>query len=220
MYIIIVGGGQIGYHLSKALVADGHEVLVIEKNAAVSQLLSDELGSDMVLHGDGCEVVILAEAGTSRADILVAVTGEDEDNLVACQIAKNKFAVPRTIARVINPRYEALFQKLGIDVTVSSTSILLGYIEHEIPSHPLLHLMDIHDRGLEVVEVTIPSESRLPGKKIRDISLPSETVLSLIIRKSQKPIIPDAETVLEAEDQVIAITPVGSEATLRILLTE
>jgi len=215
VYIIIVGGGQIGYHLSKALIADGHEILVIEKNAAVSQSLSDELGSDIVLHGDGCEVVILAEAGTSRADILVAVTGEDEDNLVACQIAKNKFAVPRTIARVTNPRYEALFRKLGIDVTVSSTSILLEYIEHEIPSHPLLHLMDIHDRGLEVIEVTIPPEARWAGKKIRDIGLPAETVISLIIRKLQKPIIPDAETILEAEDQVIAITPVGSEAKLR-----
>jgi trk system potassium uptake protein TrkA len=215
-----VGGGQIGYQLGKALIADGHEILVIEKNVAVSQSLSDELGSDIVLHGDGCEVVILAEAGTSRADILVAVTGEDEDNLVACQIAKNKFAVPRTIARVTNPRYEALFRKLGIDVTVSSTSILLEYIEHEIPSHPLLHLMDIHDRGLEIIEVTIPAESRWAGKKIRDINLPAGTVLSLIIRKLRNPIIPDAETVLEAEDQVIAVTPVGAEDELRILLAE
>jgi trk system potassium uptake protein TrkA len=220
MYIIVVGGGQVGYHLAKALLVDGHEVLVIEKNAAVSQSISNELGGSIVIHGDGCEATILAEAGTSRADMFVAVTGDDEDNLVACQVAKHKFAVPRTIARVRNPRSEILFRKLGVDVTVSSTSIILEHIEHEMPSHPLLHLMVIRDRGLEIVEVTMPADSRCVGKKIKDINMPAETVLSLIIRKQQKPIIPSPDTVIEAEDQIVAVTPADSESDLRAALTE
>jgi trk system potassium uptake protein TrkA len=215
MYIIVVGGGQVGYHLAKALLVDGHEVLVIEKNAAVSQSISNELGGSIVIHGDGCEATILAEAGTSRADMFVAVTG-----LVACQVAKHKFAVPRTIARVRNPRSEILFRKLGVDVTVSSTSIILEHIEHEMPSHPLLHLMVIRDRGLEIVEVTMPADSRCVGKKIKDINMPAETVLSLIIRKQQKPIIPSPDTVIEAEDQIVAVTPADSESDLRAALVE
>jgi trk system potassium uptake protein TrkA len=220
MYIIVVGGGQVGYHLAKALLVDGHEVLVIEKNAAASQSLSNELGGSIVLHGDGCEATTLADAGTSRADMFVAVTGDDEDNLVACQVAKHKFAVPRTIARVRNPRSEILFRKLGVDVTVSSTSIILEHIEHEMPSHPLLHLMAIRDRGLEIVEVTIPADSRCVGKKVQDISMPAEAVLSLIIRRLQKPIIPGPDTVIEAEDQIVAVTPADSESDLRAALTE
>ncbi len=219
MYIIVVGGGQVGYHLAKELITGGHEVLVIEKNAAVSHSIGNELGGSMVLHGDGCEAMILAEAGTSRADMFVAVTGDDEDNLVACQIARHKFAVPRTIARVRNPRNEELFRKLGVDVTVSSTSIILEHIEYEIPSHPLMHLMSIRDRGLEIMGMTVPAESRWVGKKVKDINLPAETVLSLIIRKQQKPLIPGPDTVLEAEDQVVAVTPSGSESALRAALT-
>ena len=219
MYIIVIGGGQVGYQLTKALLAEGHEVLVIEKNAGVSQSIANELGTSVVLHGDGCEVSVLNEAGTSRADMMLAVTGDDEDNLVACQVAKHKFSVARTLARVRNPRHEALFRKLGVDVTVSSTSLILEHIEHEVPSHPLMHLMLIHDRGLEIVEVRVPASSKSVGHKVKDLSVPPDTVLSLIIRKARKPIIPSPETVIEAEDQVVAVTPPASETDLRNVLT-
>jgi trk system potassium uptake protein TrkA len=218
MYIIIVGGGQVGYHLTRALLAEGHEVLVIEKNASVSQGIANELGSSVVLHGDGCEVSVLTEAGTSRADMLLAVTGDDEDNLVACQVAKYKFTVGRTLARVRNPRHESLFRKLGVDVTVSSTSIILEHIEHEVPSHPLMHLMLIRDRGLEIVEVTVPAGSKSVGQAIKDLTIPPDTVLSLIIRKAQNPIIPTPDTVIEAGDQVVAVTPPASETDFRSAL--
>ena len=218
MYIIIIGGGQLGYHLTRALLAESHEVLLIEKDAATSQKLIDELGS-VALRGDGCEASVLARAGTSRADMLAAVTGDDEDNLVACQVAKHKFAVPRTIARVRNPRNESLFRKLGVDVTVSSTNLILEHIEHEMPSHPLMHLMLMRDRGLEVVEVTIPSGSNSVGKKIKDLTLPPETVLSLIVRPGQKPVIPGPDTVIAADDEVIAISPADAEESLRSVLT-
>src|ERR1039458_2597468 len=136
MYIIVIGGGKVGYHLAKALLTEGHEILVIEKDQSRIDYICNELGS-ICLNGDGCEAAVLSEAGTERADMLIAVTGDDEDNLVACQVAKHKFKVPRTIARIKNPRHEKLFKTLGIDVTVSATNIILENIETEVPTHPL-----------------------------------------------------------------------------------
>jgi trk system potassium uptake protein TrkA len=217
MYIIVVGGGRVGYYLTKALLNEGHEVLMIEKNATVSKIIADELGS-VCLHGDGCEAATLDGAGTARADMLIAVTGDDEDNLVACQVAKYKFNVPRTIARVRNPQHEPIFKKLGIDVTVSSTNIILEHIEHEVPSHPLMHLLTISEQGLEVVEIKIPAGSASVGKTIKELSLPPESILSLIIRKERKPIVPTSSTILKAEDQIVAITPPESEEALRTAL--
>ena len=217
MYIIVVGGGRIGYYLAKALLDEGHEVLVVEKNATICENINDELGS-VCFRGDGCEAATLAEIGTGRADMLIAVTGDDEDNLVACQVAKHKFNVPRTIARIRNPRNEILFKKLGVDVTVSSTNIILEHIEEEVPTHPLTHLLEIRDKGLEIVEVKIPPESTAVGKPVKELSLPPGSVLSLIIRKARKPIVPAANTILQAEDQIIAVTPPESEEALRTAL--
>ncbi len=217
MYIIIIGGGKVGYHLAKALLDEGHEILAIEKDADKVELICSELGS-VCVRGDGCETTTLDEAGTSRADMLIAVTGDDEDNLVACQVAKHKFNVPRTIARISNPKNEAIFKKLGIDATVSSTNVILEYIEQEVPTHPLTHLLEIRDEGLEIVEVKIPPESAAVGKAIKELPLPPESVLSLLIRKQEKPRIPTGNTVLRAEDQIIAVTPPESEQALRAAL--
>tara|TARA_B100001971_G_C18175995_1_gene529951 strand:- start:542 stop:1204 length:663 start_codon:yes stop_codon:yes gene_type:complete len=217
MYIIVVGGGRVGYYLTKALLDEGHEVLIIERSATVSKTIVDELDS-VCLHGDGCEAATLDGVGTARADMLIAVTGDDEDNLVACQVAKHKFNVPRTIARVRNPRNEVIFKKLGVDVTVSSTNIILEHIEHEVPSHPLMHLLTINERGLEIVEVKIPAGSASVGKTIEELSLPPESILSLIIRKDQKPTIPATNTVLKAEDHIVAVTAPESEEALRTAL--
>jgi trk system potassium uptake protein TrkA len=217
MYVIVVGGGRLGYYLTKALLDEGHEVLIIEKVAAICEAINSELGS-VCLHGDGCETTTLAQAGTSRADMMVAVTGDDEDNLVACQVAKYKFKVPRTIARVRNPKNESTFKKLGVDVAVSTTSIILEHIEHEVPSHPLMHLLAIEDKGLEVVEIKVPPDSPTVGKQIRQLALPPESILSLIIRKERKPIVPTPSTVLRAADQIIAVTHPESEDALRAAL--
>ncbi len=170
------------------------------------------------IRGDGCEASTLAGVGTSRADMLIAVTGDDEDNLVACQVAKHKFNVPRTIARIRNPKNETIFKKLGIDVTVSSTNIILEHLKEEVPTHPLTHLLTIRDKGLEVVEIKIPPESITIGKTIKELSLPPGSTLSLIIRKEHKPIIPKSNTILQAEDQIIAVTTPESEETLRATL--
>lgn len=217
MYIIVVGGGRVGYYLTRALLAEGHEALIIEIEPRVCQGIIDELGS-VCLRGDGCEVATLIEAGTERADMLIAVTGDDEDNLVACQVAKQRFKVPRTIARIKNPQHEVLFKKLGVDVTVSATNIILENIETEVPTHPMTHLMTLGDRGLEIVDVKIPSGSATIGKSTKTLSLPPGSVLSLVIRRGSKPFVPDENTVIQAGDQIIAVTPPESEESLRIAL--
>jgi trk system potassium uptake protein len=217
MYIIIVGGGKIGYHLAKALLAEGHELLVIEKKRERTDFICGELGSICLL-GDGCETSTLDEAGTGRADMLIAVTGDDEDNLVSCQVAKHKFNVPRTIARSSNPKNEALFTKLGVDVTVSSTNVIMENIEQEVPTHVLNRLMTFRDRGLELVEMKIPTGSKNNGQPIKNIDLPPGCIVALIIRRNQKPQTPTPDTVLQPGDQIIALTPADQETTLKNLL--
>jgi len=217
MYIVVIGGGRLGYYLTKAILEEGHEVLIIEKDATICENIVAELGS-ICIRGDGCEVSTLTEVGTNRADMLIAVTGDDEDNLVTCQIAKHKFNVPRTIARVRNPQNEAVFRKLGVDVTVSSTNIILERIAEEVPTYPLTHLLSITDKGVEIVEIKIPPEATTVGKTIKELSIPPKSTLSLIIRKEQKPFIPKSTTILEAEDQIIAVTTPDSEEKLRATL--
>src|SRR5829696_3612540 len=140
MYIIVAGGGKVGYYLTKTLVNEGYEILLIEKSAKKVAVYAERFGS-VVMEGDAAELSTLEAAGAARADVVVAVTGDDEDNLVICQTAKRLFNVPRTIARVNNPKNEEIFRRLGIDVTVSSTNIILSIIEQEIPERGLVHLM-------------------------------------------------------------------------------
>ncbi len=217
MYIIIVGGGRVGYYLTKALLDEGHEVLVMEKKANVCDTIVEEMGS-ICIRGDGCEASTLADVGTGRADMFIAVTGDDEDNLVACQVAKHKFNVPRTIARIRNPANEIIFKKLGIDVTVSSTNIILEQIEEVVPTHPLTHLLTFEDKGLEIIEVKIPPESTTIGKPIKELPLPKGSQLALICPEKGKHHIPTPSAVLQAGDRVIAITPLESETALRAAL--
>jgi trk system potassium uptake protein TrkA len=217
MYFIIVGGGRLGYHLLKALLNEGHEVLVLEKDARICKTITDELGS-VCFRGDGCEAATLAEVGTGRADMLVAVTGDDEDNLVACQVAKHKHNVPRTIARIRNPQNAAFFKKLGVDVTVSSTDLILEAIEREVPTHSVTQLLTIEDKGLVLVDVKITPNSSTVGKTIKDLVLPKEAKLALIIPGQGSAHVPSPGTVLLAGDQIIAVTTAESKDALRTAL--
>ena len=214
MYIVIVGGGSVGYYLCKELLKEGHEVLVLEKNANRCGRFGEELGN-VCVRGDGCEVSTLADAGVSRADVFIATTNEDEDNLVACQVAKHRFAVPRTISRVSNPKNELIFKKLGIDCTIVVTNIILKHIEEEIPSHALVHLLTMGDEGTEILEVKIDEKSRAVGKAIKDLNIPWDSVLTLLMRNGQQPRVPTVDTVIKANDRIVAMTTVDSEETLR-----
>src|SRR5438270_12589980 len=171
MYIIVGGGGDVGYYLTKSLLSQGHEVLLLEKGAIRYQALSEELGQ-AVVRGDACEAKTMEEVGVTRADVVIAVTGDDEDNLVICQMAKKRFKVGRTIARLNNPKHTEIFQKLGIDITVSPTRAILSLIEAELPSSRSVPLMTLKSAGLEIIEVRIPAESQIGGQLLRDINLP------------------------------------------------
>lgn len=217
MYIIVIGGGRVGYYLLKGLLNEGHEVLVLEKDARICRTIIEELGS-VCYRGDGCEAATLAEVGAGRADMLVAVTGDDEDNLISCQVAKHKYNVPRTIARIRNPKNAVLFKKLGIDVTVSTTDIIIELIERELPTHPLTHLLTIEEKGLVLVDVRISSEATTVGKAVKELSLPKESKLALVIPREGSAHVPAANTVLQAGDQIIAVTSPGSEEELRTAL--
>jgi trk system potassium uptake protein TrkA len=213
MYMIIGGGGDIGYYLTKSLLNQGHEVLLLEKGLARYQALNEELGP-AVVRGDACEARTMEEVGASRADVIIAVTGDDEDNLVICQMAKKRYKVGRTIARVNNPKHAEIFQKLGIDLTVSPTKAILALIEVELPSSRFIPLMTLKNAGLEIIEMRIPAESPIVGKMLRDINLPRSSNLALIIRDQQY-IIPSAETKIYANDELFALVNREGEEELR-----
>ncbi len=217
MYIIVVGGGKVGYYLAKTLLNDGHEVLIIERDKRKCDMISAELGS-VVQRGDGTDSTVMEEAGMSRAELTVAVTGDDEDNLMICQMAKKKFDVKRTIARINNPKNERIFKLLGIDHTVSVTDLILAQIEREIPAHSLVHLLTLRDVGTSFVEAVVPLDSPVVGKSIRQLSVPDDCVIPLIIRDG-KGIVPHGDTILSAGDEVVAVTTIEHEDVLNRLFS-
>ena len=213
MYTVIVGGGKVGYYLAKALVYEGHEVLVLEKDADRSKIINEELGA-ITIRGNGCELNVLEEAGVSRADVLVAATGDDEINLIACQIAKTRFNVPRTIARINNPKNEAIFKKLGVDATVSTTDAILTRIQEELPAESLVHLASMRGVGVEIIELKVHADSPSVRKNLRELSLPDDAVIALLIRKGESKV-PSAGTVLEPDDELVIATALRSEDRVR-----
>lgn len=213
MYILIVGGGNVGYYLAKALKSTSHEVVLMEKDRQVHRMIADELG-EIAVQGDGCEVRLLEEAGVSRADVVIAATGDDEDNLVICQMAKLQFNVPRTIARVNNPLNEELFHRLGVDTTVSSTKIIQNLIEQEIVTGDVIPLAALKRGRLEVVDVEITEASPVRGKAIADIVLPPEALIMCVIR-DERALIPRGDTQLELGDEVVALVRSELEQDLR-----
>ncbi|MBI3977714.1 MAG: TrkA family potassium uptake protein [Chloroflexi bacterium] len=218
MYIIIAGGGKVGFYLAKTLLAEGHEILIIEMNPKKVDRIAEDLGS-VAMRGDACEAATLAEAGTGRCDMVIAVTGDDEDNLVICQVAKHKFNVPRAIARINNPKNEEIFKHLGIDVTVNTTDVILQHIEHEVPTHPLIHLFELKSYGLEIVDVKIPPDAPVVNRSLREISLPPHSLVAAIISARGAPHVPDGDTVVRANDEIVAVTRPENEAALRRSLT-
>lgn len=216
MYIIVVGGGKVGYYLTKTLVNEGYEVLLIEKNPRKVAIYGERFGS-VVIEGDGAEASTLEAAGTRRANVVIAVTGDDEDNLVICQSAKKLFNVPRTIARVNNPKNEEIFRRLGIDVTVSATNIILSVIEQEIPERGLVHLLTLKHAQIAIVEATVEEGSQVAGKAISDIPFPPDVVVSAVLRDGSL-MVPNGDTVLEPRDEVIALANRQSEDAFRQML--
>jgi trk system potassium uptake protein TrkA len=212
VFVLVVGGGKVGYYLTRELIEAGHEVVLMEKDRSRAEQISDEIGSVVIPH-DGCEGKYLAEAGANRADIVAAVTGDDEDNLVICQMAKHHFDVGRTIARVNNPKNEALFKHLGVDEIISPTRMILGSIEQDIPVHELLHLAGLGEGELELIEAHLQAGSPAIGRAPKDLTMPEGCSLFAYIRAGvAAPLRPD--TILQEGDKVIAIGKTECEAML------
>ena len=216
MYVIIVGGGKVGFYLAQSLLSEGHEVLLIERGQDKVESFNEQLGT-VAIAGDGAEASTLMAAGAARADVVVAVTGEDEDNLVICQMAKQKFHVGRTIARVNNPKNEQLFRLLGIDVTISQTNYILHIIEQAIPDRTFIHLLSLVHNDLAIVDAKISTQSAVAHRAVRDITLPANTAITAITRDG-KVIVPGGTTELLPGDDVFAITHREQEDELRRLL--
>lgn len=212
MYIIVAGGGKVGYYLAKSLMNQGHEILVIERDKRKCEIISVELGS-ICQRGDATDSLLMEEAGMGRADLVIAVTGDDEDNLMICQMAKKKFNVNRTIARINNPKNEHIFKVLGIDQTVSVTDLILAQIEREIPAQSLVHLLTLREAGATFVEAKVPENSPAIGKPLQQLRIPDDCVIPLVIRNG-KGIVPHGETVLKAGDEVVAVTTLDHEDVL------
>ena len=211
MFVLVVGGGKVGYYLTKELIESGHEVVLMEKDVRRAAQIVDELGS-IVVAQDGCEGKYLGEAGSNRADIVAAVTGDDEDNLVICQMAKHHFDVPRTIARVNNPKNEDLFRHLGVDEIISPTRMVLGSIEQDIPVHELLHLAALENE-LEIVEAQLQADSPAVGKSPGELIIPEGCSLFALVRDGiASPL--RSDTVLREGDKVIAIGKADCERVL------
>ena len=213
MFVLVVGGGKVGYYLTRELIGSGHEVALMEKDPSRATHIADEIGSIVVAH-DGCEGKYLGEAGCNRADIVAAVTGDDEDNLVICQMAKHHFDVPRTIARVNNPSNEDLFRHLGVDEIISPTRMILGSIEQDIPVHELLHLAALGDSDLEIIEAHLQTGSPAVGRATSEISMPEGCSLFAVVRNGVATPL-RGDMVLAVGDKVIAIGGADCEALLR-----
>jgi trk system potassium uptake protein TrkA len=218
MFIVLAGAGKVGFHLARALVAD-HEVLIIELDPVRAAYVAEEMGDEIVMQGDACDAATMERAGMERADLVAAVTGDDEDNLTFCQIAKAKFNVPRAIARINNPQNEGLFKQLGIDATVSATSLIMAHIEQELPWRGLIPLLTLRSHGLEIVEVRIPADAAVVGRPLRNLLLPQGSLVVLIINPDGTPHLPAADSIIRPEDILLAVTSIDNEESFRSALT-
>ncbi|HEB12366.1 MAG TPA: TrkA family potassium uptake protein [Actinobacteria bacterium] len=213
MKMVINGGGKVGSFLAMAMVKNGHLVTLIERRLEVSQKVALEVPEALIILGDGCDVRYQEDAGVDNADVFVTVTGDDDDNLVACQIAQGVFSVQRAIARVNNPKNEAIFRALGIEA-VSSTTIIARLIEEEISIGNVVTLQALKKGKMALVEIELPKAGGAgAGVQIQDLELPQDCVLVSIVRDDDI-IIPRGETLLEGGDTVVVLTKVANEKAL------
>jgi trk system potassium uptake protein TrkA len=203
MYVIVVGAGKVGWNLARELLEKRHEVTLIEQDRERYATVEQELEHNIQL-GDASELWVLERAGIQRADMVIAVTGDDEDNMLICQVAKEKYLVDRIIARVNNPRNREHFELLGIRPLVSATDLILRLIEHEVPEYGLVHLLDLPEQHLEIIEMLLRDDSRAAGKRVGDLQMPSGALLISVLRGSEG-FVPTADTVLEAGDEILAV---------------
>ena len=217
MYVLITGGGKVGTNVARTLLRMGYEVTLIEQRSLRYRQLEAEF-EHQVIRGDATELHVLERAGIKRPpDLLIAATGDDEDNIVICQLAREKYGVGKVIARINDPRNQAYFDLLGISPTVSATGSIMALIEHEVPEHELVHLLELRKENLEIVEVLIDKNAPAAGKRVERLKLPEGSRLISVMRNGRSEIAVGA-TELQPGDQVLAILQPGKEDELRKVL--
>jgi len=209
LYIIIAGAGKVGWNLARELIEDEHEVTVIESDRARYLTVEEEL-EHAIQHGDASELWVLERAGIVRADMVVAVTGDDEDNMLISQVAKEKYLVEHTISRVNNPRNLEHFELLGVRPVVSATDLILRLIEHEVPHHGLVHLLDLRQEQLEIIELEVAEGAPAAGKQIGELNLPEGCLVVSVLRDGTG-FVPKADTLVQPGDEVLAVLSPGDE---------
>ena len=217
MFAIVVGGGKVGANVTRSLMEHGREVALIESGRERADALEPEFGH-RVIQGDGTELYVLERAGVTRPpEIVVAVTGDDEDNLIISQLARERYGVRKVIARVNDPRNQEHFDLLGIAPTVCPTQRIMALIEHEVPEHDLVHLLELRGENLEIIEVEIAKSCPCIGRAVDEIGLPPGARLISVVRDGTAEIAM-GKTVLEAGDQVLVILEPGREEEVRSIL--
>jgi len=219
MFLVIVGGGKVGAPLASSLINKGHEVFVLDHDPDVVASLQRELGMIATI-GEATSVKALKDAGAARAGALIATTDSDADNLAACQLARTNFDVARTIAIAHSPENSELFDRSGVDLVVSATDLVLANLTTALPAHPLIRLMPVADRSQELVAIKLPSAGTAIGRTLSEIRLPYGTKIVLIVTAVGQSKPPDSDAIIEAEDEIIALSPANSTAELWELLTE
>lgn len=205
MYIIIAGGGKVGSFLAKDFSSKGYTVALIERREDRAAKIAAELPEVFVINGDACDVDYLEDAGIERADVVIAVTGDDDDNLVISQLAKEVYHIPKVISRVNNPKNEKIFEVLGVGVPISATTLIGKIVEEEVSVDELLTILPLKRGKFVVVETRIPKDSSVNGKKVSELGFPRDCILVAIDREDEL-IIPRGSTVLKGGDIVFAIT--------------
>jgi trk system potassium uptake protein TrkA len=209
MYAVIAGAGKVGRNLARELIAKDHEVTLIECDRARYLALEEEF-EHAIQYGDATELWVLERAGIQRADLVIAVTGDDEDNMLVCQVAKEKYLCERIIARVNNPRNYDHFKLLGIQPAVSATDLILRLIEHEVPRYGLVHLLALEEERLEIIELEVSNDAPVVGENVASIALPEGSLIISVLRNGSG-FVPKADTVVEAGDEVLLVLDPGLE---------
>ena len=209
MYVLIVGAGKVGWNLARELLGKGHELTVVESDPVRYATVEDEL-EHAVQYGDATELWVLERAGIQRAELVIAVTGDDEDNILICQVAREKYGVERVIARCNNPRNLQHFELLGIKPAVSATDLILRLIEHEVPQYGPLHLLDLPQERLEIIELEVAADSPAAGQIVKDLGLPDGSLVIAIMREGTG-FVPLADSLIEAGDEVLLVLDTGLE---------
>ena len=209
MYIVVVGAGKVGLNLARELIGKGHEVTLIEADRPRYLTVEAEL-EHAIQYGDATELWVLERAGVARADLVIAVTGDDEDNILVCQVAKEKYLCERIIARVNNPRNLPHFKLLGIQPVVSATDLILRLIEHEVPRYGLVHLLALEEERLEIIELEVSEQSEAAGRRVSEVDLPDGSLIISVLRAGGG-FVPKADTVIEPGDQLLLVLDPGLE---------